>query len=149
MEISLVVAAGRWDCDWANGDLLARAKPADCYCSLPTATVMKQPPDTCEEPATAANSRSTLPMLVGTALVFGGFVHILAPTVLLGLTRRAYSTVLDVDFDPRSGRQPACERSDWWLLGNTCCTTTGSARRPNNSVRLAALLTKNPSKTVI
>lgn len=65
---------------------------------------MKQPPSSTEADSdtTDSASGSNLPRMAGALFVLTGLVHIVAPTTLLGLAKRGYSAVLDVDFDPRS-----------------------------------------------
>lgn len=64
---------------------------------------MKQPPNSTRDGSERKESKSRLPQVAGALLAMTGLAHLLAPTTLLGLAERGYSTVLNVDFDPRPG----------------------------------------------
>ena len=63
---------------------------------------MKQPPSGTRDESSSEDDE-TGPRLAGLLLVVTGLAHLLAPTVLLNLASKSYSTVLDVDFEPQSG----------------------------------------------
>lgn len=66
---------------------------------------MKQPPSDTREDSTTTDSASdsTQPRIAGALLVGIGFGHLVAPTTLLGLAKRSYRFILNVDFEPRPG----------------------------------------------